>query len=70
MSSWNCSSCQFWGSPNDTDKLQRKCTIRNKMQLADNAGCCDFSKAVRSMTLEEAILSGKIKKPRNVTNKT
>lgn len=68
MSDWKCSSCTFWGNQTDTNKLKRTCTKYNNVKSTDSDGCADFCRAIRTMTIAEAIATGIIKKPKNAVS--
>mgnify|MGYP006983598556 CR=1 FL=1 len=61
--SWSCSSCANWGSELDFGLSQRECMVTHCMLVGDHIPCTCFKKALRAMTIAEAIESKAIPKP-------
>lgn len=55
---WSCASCEHWSDVGT--QLQRVCAIKGEFVDGDTSACPYFKRALRTMTVEEAIVYGKI----------
>lgn len=63
MEHWSCSSCERWGCRDEVSGSMRTCAESGRIVPADHTACSNFSKALHSCTLEEAINRGLIPQP-------
>lgn len=66
MSVWSCGSCASWGDSLADLGVCRVCRKTGRVVSADCNACENFSRALRTYTVQEAVAKGILNVPRKI----